>query len=366
MQTPATAPAAARTYDKISLVAGTLCAASLVFESLGWLIAAAGVGLLFRAGMRTRTKWLLAALALLPRVLFVGIRLYFAPRGLLFDFEPRTLATSFSLWTWSSLLVAFGVLAISQSRATTAEQFELPQPDAKRWPLLGLGIVCLVVAAIILVEPLDGFQRIEDAGDGQWALKHAARGTRATFAAKDVSLIEGTEQHSTRGSNTYSVRVTLADGRSFSVSARTRQAFQSLREFATTAGLGPGRARIVPYRATTWTNTVPAFTRGDFAGTYDFADKDGRERRTLELAVEGDRIVGKETVTDAASTIVRDLRNLKIDDTGRMTFDFSTHAQARSGPDNNWSFSLRWSSDGTDAHLSNDGIRIGTIKYRRR
>jgi hypothetical protein len=366
MQAPTTARAPARTHDKISLVAGTLCAASLVYESLGWLIAIAGVGLLFRAGMRTRTKCLLASLALLPRVLFVGIRLYFAPRGLSFDLEPRTLATSFSLWTWSSLLVAFGVLAISQSRATTTERFEPPQPDAKRRPLLVVGIVCIVVAAIILLQPFDGFQRIEDAGDGQWALKHAARGTRATFAGKDVSLVEGTEQHSTRGSSTYSVRVTLTDGRSFSVSAKSRAAFQSLREFVATAGLAPGRGRIVPYRAATWTNTIPAFTRNDFAGTYDYADKDRRERRTLELTVEGDRLVGKETVTDAAATSVRDLRNLKIDDTGRMTFDLATHAQARSGSDNTWSFSLRWSSEGNDAHLANDGIQVGPIKYRRR
>lgn len=363
-QTPASAPA--RTYDTPSLVGGTLCVASLVFEWLGWLIAIAGIVLLPRSGMRTRTKWLLAALALLPRVLFVAAHYYSAPRGVSFDLEPRTLATSFSLWTWSSLLAGFGVLAMSQSRPSQAERFESPNPDSKRRPLLILGLVLVVAGAVILLEPFDGFQRIEDAGNGRWALKHAARGTRATFAREEVSLVEGTEHSTTRGAPTYAVRVTLADGRSYSVSARTGVAFTELRRFATTAGLRPGTVRITPRRGAAWTNGATGFTLKDFVGTYECADAGTRERRTIDLYLEGGRLAGKETVADGATSYVRALRSLKVSDTGGIEFDVAARAAVRNGSDNTTAFSLQWGSTGEDARLTRDGLEVGTRKYRRR
>src|SRR5512136_2468240 len=95
------APTRVPTYDLRSLVAASLCVASLFFDALGWLMAGVGVVLLGRAVFPRRVKWLLTALALAPKVLFLGVRAMSAPQGLSFAIEPTTLTTSSSLWTWS-------------------------------------------------------------------------------------------------------------------------------------------------------------------------------------------------------------------------------------------------------------------------
>jgi hypothetical protein len=84
-------------YDLRSVAAAALCVASLFFDAMGWLMAIVGVVLLRRAAFSPRVKWLLAALALAPKVLFLGVRAMSAPPGLSFTIEPTTLTTSSSL-----------------------------------------------------------------------------------------------------------------------------------------------------------------------------------------------------------------------------------------------------------------------------
>ena len=67
-----------------------------------------------------RRAWVkrLAVVALGPKILFLGVRALNAPPGLSFPIEPRTLATSPSLWAWCVAAAAFGVYLIFLPRST--------------------------------------------------------------------------------------------------------------------------------------------------------------------------------------------------------------------------------------------------------
>jgi glycopeptide antibiotics resistance protein len=72
---------------------------ALFFNALGWLLAIIGIFLLRRAVFQPRVKWILAAVAVGPKILFLGVQSLSAPVGLSFTIEPRTLATSSALWS---------------------------------------------------------------------------------------------------------------------------------------------------------------------------------------------------------------------------------------------------------------------------
>jgi hypothetical protein len=366
---PSETPAPSRVprYDLRSLAAAALCAASLFFDSMGWLMAIVGVVLLRRAAFRPRLKWTLAAIALAPKILFLGVRSMNTSPGLSFTIEPTTLATSSSLWTWSVLLAGSGLLLIFRARPEPPAP-GAPPPPPTRLPLLlkVLGLAAIAAAAVLLLGLTEGFHRIEDAGDGRWALRHAARGTRATFIGAEVASIEATENRQSRGGSSYSVRVALSDGRTFSVTTTSVSALQELRAFATTADLKRGTVRIVRRRDGTWTNGASGFALKDYVGTYEHADENAGEHTTIEFWIDGGRLAGKETVANGRSQYVRTLRNVKSSDTGELAFEPTTRVEAGKPSESTLSFSLGWSPTGESGRLTKDGLEVGVKTFARR
>lgn len=366
MQVDTSAPPSVPKYDPRSVIAVALCLAALFIDAFGWLLGIVGIVLLRRAVLPARTKWLLAAVALGPKILFLGVRTLSAPRGLSFTFEPWTLATSSSVWSWSIVLAAFGAFVLSHARSRPPAPELSPQPRDPQRPFLlvpvGLGLIA--VGAAILLGLLDGFHRIDDVGEGRWALKHAARGTVATFTRDELASIEGKRNYTRRGWSD-SVVVTLTDGRSYSVSTGSPGVFEELRRFATTANLAPGKARTVK-RGETWTNGATGLGLKDYLGTYEYIDAANRERTTLEFWLDGGHVAGKETDRTGDIEHVRVLKNIRIDDTGAIAFDVATHAEMREAGPSTRSFSLQWSPSGETGQLAKDGLTIGLKKFRRR
>ncbi len=361
------APTPVPTYDLRSLVAAALCVASLFFDAMGWLMAIVGVVLLGRAVFPRRVKWLLAALALAPKVLFLGVRAMSAPPGLSFTIEPTTLTTSSSLWTWSVLLAGFGAFLMFWARPEASVPGAPPPTDTRRPILLkALGLVAIAAAAALLLGLADGFHRIDDAGEGRWALRHAARGTMATFTRAEVASIQADENRKSRGGSTYTVRVGLNDGRTFSVTTGSVSALQELRAFATTADLRPGTMRIVRRREGTWTNGATGFTLKDYVGAYEHADGNTGERTTIEFWIEGDRLAGKETVANGPTRYVRTLLHVRASDTGEVAFEPTTRAEVGKPSASTMSFSLSWSPTGESGRLTKDGLEVGVKKFARR
>lgn len=362
-----TSPArSALTLDVRSLLPGALCVAAPFFDSIGWLLAIAGIVLLRRAPLRASTKLLLAGVAIVPKVLFVVIRRLTAPRGLSIVFEPSTLATSPSLWAWSGLLVGLGALIALQSRRPKWAPQSSPQPPARSFLPFAVGLVLMAAGVLVLLQPLDGFHRIDDAGGGRWALAHASRGTVATFGLSQLAAIEGTENHSSKGGSTDTVRVLLTDGRSFALTSRSSGVFRALRVFATTANLPPGVARITWWRGPAWKNGAPGNTLRDFAGTFDCTDRDTKEHSILQLSIVNDRLVGQETVETAGSRYVRTLENITVNDTGELECSVATKADWRQVGPNTTAFHLQWSPTGDSGRLTKDGFDFGSKKFRRR
>jgi hypothetical protein len=354
-------------YDLRSLAAASLCAASLFFDATGWLMAVVGVVLLRRAAFPRRVKWMLAVLALAPKILFLGVTSLSAPPGLSFTIEPTTLTTSSSLWTWSVLLAGFGLFLALRARPVRPVPGVPPQAET-RLPLLlkVLGLVAIAVAAVLLLGLADGFHRIDDAGEGRWALRHAARGTMATFVRADVASIEANENRRSKGGASYTVRVGLSGGRTFSVTTTSVSALQELRAFATTADLGPGIVRIVRRRGGTWTNGSAGFALRDYVGTYEHADGNTGERTTIEFWREGDRLAGKEAVANGPSQYVRTLRNIRASDTGEVAFEPTTRAEVGKPSETTMSFSWSWSPGGETGRLTKDGLEVGAKTFARR
>lgn len=367
MQTETNAPPSRANDATLSTAAVLCCLGAVYFNALGWLLAIVGIVLLYRSPMRSRTKWLLAAGALVPKIAFLIISRAEAPRGLSFEFDPWTLATSTSIWFWSLLLIGFGERAIAASRRPPAllpgGVVPMAHPGRNRG-LVALGLVFIAVGAMILLGPFDSYQRIDDAGGGRWALHHAVRGNVATFARGEVALVECRENHASRGASSYSVIVRLTDGRSFSVTTRSQNPFEEMRRFVATADLAPGRARYVPYHEPAWSNGG-GFTLKDYVGAFEYADKS--ERRRIEFRLDGDRLAGKETVTEAGNDpYVRTLNNIKVSDTGETWFAMATRAEARDLPGDRMRFSFQWSSDAETARLTKAGFEVGPRRYARR
>jgi len=367
MTSEAPVPSRVPQYDLRTLAAAALCVASPFFDAMGWLMAIVGVVLLRRAIFPSRVKWMLAVFALAPKVLFLAVRSMSAPPGLSFAVEPTTLATSSSLWTWGALLAGFGVFVMLRAKPVPPAPGQPPPPESRQ-PLLlkALGLVAIAGAAVLLLGLADGFHRIDDAGEGRWALRHAARGERATFARTEVASIEANENRRSRGGSSYSVRIGLSDGRSFSVTTGSVAALQELRAFATTADLKPGSVRIVTRRDGTWTNGASGFTLKDYVGVYEHAAVDAGERTTIELWMEGDRLTGKETVASGPNKYIRTLRNIRASDTGQLTFEPTTRAEVGKPSASTMSFSLSWSPAGESGRLTKDGLEVGVKTFARR
>jgi hypothetical protein len=363
--TPARTPVP--TYDLRSLVAAALCVASLFFDAMGWLMAIVGVVLLRRAVFARRAKWILAALALAPKILFLGVRSISAPPGLSFTIEPTTLTTSSSLWTWSVLLAGFGAFLMFWARPEPSVPGARPPAETRRPLLLKvLGLAVIGAAVVLLLALTDGFQRIDEAGEGRWALRHAARGTIATFTRAEVTSIQANENRGSRGGSSYSVRVGLSDGRTFSVTTASVSALSELRAFATTADLRPGTMRIIRRREGTWTNGASGFTLKDYIGAYEHADGTTGERTTIEFWMQGDRLAGKETVAIGPTTYGRTLLHIRASDTGDVAFQPTTRAEVGKPSESTMSFSLSWSPTGESGRLTKDGLEVGVKTFKRR
>jgi|WetSurMetagenome_2_1015567.scaffolds.fasta_scaffold57949_3 hypothetical protein len=354
-------------YDARSVVALGLCVGSLLFDLLGWPMAIVGVALLARSVFPARIKWILAALALAPKVLFLAVRTLAAPQGLSFVLEPRTLATSSSLWTISLVIAAFGVFMLLETRRKPVEPGALPPPESRKPLVFGaIGLAAVGGAAVLLLGLTDGFHRIEEAGNGQWALKHAARGTVATFAADEVELVEATVSRGGRGGPTYHVRIALTGGRSFSVSTTSASPIAEVRAFATTANLKPGTVRTTGRREGAWTNGAAGFTLKDFAGAWERADAATGDHVTLEFWIERDRLAGKETVVNGPRKYVRALRNIRAADTGEIQYDMATRAEVGKPSDSTVSFSWNWAPGGESGRLTKDGLSVGVDTFKKR
>ena len=366
MESPVRSSVQTPRLDARSLIAAGLCVLALFFDVLGWILALAGIVLLRRATFSRTVKCLLAAIAFAPKVLFIGVRSLNAPGGLSFPIEPRNLATSSSLWAWSIFLAAFGVYLISLPRRLPQDPNAPVEPRPYRTYLFaGSGVVSIAIAVVLLLGLTEAFHRIDDAGQGQWALRHVARGNVAIFTGTELQTIDAVERYNSRSGRTYSVRIVLAGGRSFSITTPSAAALEELRKFAATADLRAGKMRIIRRNGSVWTNGASGFTLKDCVGIYELADESSLARSTFEFWLEGGRLVGKETVADSERRHVRVLRNIKISDSGDMDFQPSAYLEASQQDKGTLSFSLRWSSQGETARLVKDELQVGTQHYRK-
>ena len=351
--------------DARSLTAASLCVLALFFDFFGWLLAIAGIFLLRRAAFSRTVKWCLIAIAIGPKILFLGARSLSTPAGLSFPIEPRNLATSPSLWAWCIFLTAFGGYLLFQARRPPQEPNAPVQPRPYRsLAIAGLGLVAIAAAVVLLLGITDGFHWINEAGRGQWTLRHAARGNVATFTGSDVRSIDATERYSQRGGSSYAIRVALADGRSFAVTTKSSAALDELRKFATTASLADGKVRIVRRRGALWSNGSSGFSVRDCLGTYEATDSAGA-RSTYEFWLEGDRLAGKETLVESPGRHVRMLRNIKVSENGEFEFQASPYLEATRQDQGKLALSFGWSSKQETGRFVKNGLEIGSQKYRK-
>ena len=147
-------------------------------------------------------------------------------------------------------------------------------------------------AAVMLLGLTDGFHRIDDAGQGRWALRHAARGNVAVFSGSELTAIDAVEQHVGRSNWSYAIRVVLTNGQSFSVTTKSSEALDELRKFATTADL-PGKVRILRRRGGQWTSGTSGFGLKDCVGTYDLADERSGSHSTGRILAGGGMLSGQ-------------------------------------------------------------------------
>ena len=103
MQAQLVPPARVSRPDGRSLAATPLRVAALFSEGLGWVLAIGGIVLLRRAAFTRQVKWpLLAAVAITPKILFIGVRSLNAPAGISFPLNPGTWPPRRPWpWAWS-------------------------------------------------------------------------------------------------------------------------------------------------------------------------------------------------------------------------------------------------------------------------
>ena len=364
---PQVAPSIPATrIDGRSLAAAGMCVLALLIEGLGWFFAITGIYMLRRSSFGSSTRWVLGGVALGPKLLFVGIRTMNAPSGLSFPIEPYNLATSSALWAWAGLAIGLGLFFLLQPRSPEYPPNEPGRNQPQLGPVLPiLGVACVVGGVVLLLGLADGFQRIDDAGHGRWALHHAVKGTVADFSGAELGTILAQERRG-RKNNFYNITVGLKDGRSFSVTTRAASALDELRKFATTANLPPGKLRIVPLRGGAWTSGSSGITAKDCAGVYELADSNAPSRSTLEFWIENERLAGKETITDSHLRHVRVLRNIKLNEAGEVEFQPATYFEAsQQKADNTTTISFGWSPQTETGKFIPGGFQTGAQKYRK-
>jgi hypothetical protein len=119
------------------------------------------VVLLRRTVFRPRLKWILAGLALAPKILFAGVRLMTAPAELAFVIEQRSLANSPALWSWSILLAALGIVILTVPiEGRNRQEFPPAQPERSSSPSPLIRLVGLVRLAAAVIMLLEGSQTI--------------------------------------------------------------------------------------------------------------------------------------------------------------------------------------------------------------
>ncbi len=366
METQVAPSPRANRIDPRSLIPAGFCVLALFSDGLGWVFAIAGMILLRRAAYSRPVKMSLAAVAIAPKLLFLGVRWMNAPQGLSFPIEPQNLATSPSLWAWSVIMAAFGAyLLVEARRSSKAQAGPVQQRDGRSFMIAGLGLALIVAAAVLLLGFTDGFHRIDDAGQGRWALRHAARGEVAVFSGSELASIDATGRNS-RGGWRYTVRVVLVNGRSYSVTTKWAGSLDELRRFVTTANL-PGKVRIARRNGETWISGASGVLPKDCVGTYELVNESSGSRGMLEFWLDGERLAGKETVADSAGRHVRLLRNIKLSDTGEIEFAPAAYVEgAQNQKSGAMSFSFRWSPGGEAGRFVPNGFETGGRKYRRR
>lgn len=343
---------------------------ALFSGGFGWFFAFAGIYMLRRSSFSSSARWVLGAVALGPKLLFMGIRAMNAPSGLSFPIEPTNLATSSTLWAWAGLAIGLGLFFLVEFRRESRRPEFPPNEPVRDQPRLGLvlpilGVACVVGGVALLLGLLDGFQRIDDAGHGRWALHHAVKGTVADFSGSELATIVAQERQSRRD-NPYEIMVELKDGRTFSLTTRAASALDELRKFATTANLPPGTLRIVPLRGGAWTNGSSGITLKDCVGVYELVDPNARPRSTLEFWIENERLAGKETITDSQRRRVRVLPNIKLNETGEMEFQPASYLEAsQQKADNTTTISFSWSPQTETGKFIPGGFQTGVQKYRK-
>ncbi|MFN7999211.1 MAG: hypothetical protein U0Q18_36670 [Bryobacteraceae bacterium] len=364
---PQVAPSVPATrIDGRSLAAAGICVLALFIDGLGWLFAVAGIYLLRRSSFSSSARWVLGSVALGPKLLFIGIRAMNAPSGLSFPVESTNLATSSALWAWAGLAIGLGLLLVLQSRRAEYPPNE-PAPDQPqaRFILPLAGVCAMAVGVVLLLGLTDGFQRIDDAGHGRWALHHAVKGTVASFSAGELAGIVAQEREGRR-ENHYEITARLQDGRAFSLTTRSTASLDELRKFAATAALPPGRVSIVPLRRPAWTNGASGITLQECAGVYEQVDGAAGARSTLEFWIDNGRLAGKETLADSGRTHVRMLRNIKFQETGETEFQPASYFEAsQQRADNTTAISFGWSSQPETGKFVPGGFQAGARNYRK-
>jgi len=351
-----------------SLAAAGMCILALFVPGVGWLLGIAGILMLRRSSFNSSTRWVLGAVALGPKLLFVGIRAMNAPAGLSFAIQPSNLATSSALWAWTGLMIGTGVILVMHSRRREQPENEPVQVQPKYdWLVPILGIALMVGGVALLLGIQDGFQRIDDAGHGHWVLHHAVKDSVAEFSGSDVTAIAVEERHHPRSSNDYAIEFGLNNGRSYSVTTKTSSVIDELRRFATTAQLAPGKLRVAPYREPAWTNGSSGITLKDCVGVYELTDPNALQRSTVEFWIENERLMGKETVDVAGQPHVRVLRNIKLDESGEVEYQPASYLEASHQKEENLTrISFSWSPQPETGKFIPGGFETAGQKYRKR
>jgi hypothetical protein len=344
-----------------------MCVLALFVDGFGWLFAIAGIYMLRRSSFSPSARWVMGAVALGPKLLFIGIRAMSAPSGVSFPIEPTTLATSSALWAWAGLAIGIGLLFLVELRRRPEYPPNEPVPNQ---PKLGLvlpilGVACVAGGVVLLLGLTDGFQRIDDAGRGRWVLHHAVKRTVADFSGSELAAIV-VQQRGTRRRSSYEITVTLQDGRAFSISTGDSAALVELRKFAATANLPPGKLRIVTFRGGTWTNGSSGMSIKDCVGVYELVDPNARPRSTIEFWLENERLAGKETIDDSPRRHVRVLSNIKLNDTGEVEFQPASYLEvSQQKAENTTTISFSWSPQRETGKFTPGGFQTGTQKYRK-
>lgn len=269
------------------------------------------------------------------------------------------------------LAIGLGLFFLVESRRVESRRPEYPPDEpVPDQPKLGLvlpilGVACAVGGVVLLLGLPDGFQRIDDAGHGRWALHHAVKGTVANFSASELATLVAQERRARRD-KFYEITVGLKDGRSFSLSTRAASALDELRKFATTANLPTAKLRIVPVRGPAWTNGSSGTTLGDYVGVYHLVDPNARPLSTFEFWIEDQRLAGKETIDESGRKHVRLLRNLKLNETGEMEFQPASYLEAsQQKAENAFAISFSWSPQTETGKFTPGGFDTGAQRYRK-